>query len=143
MLVGRIVNHHGETTFRRGDEKGKFEFGGSTIVMLFGKDSIAVVVDYPANEHSSHLYLYHVPEILGVEHCIFAAVALIYVVSFESYGIYGVELSAYIGIFAFHSVVYIAVPVIVVHLKAEYTAVSAAVALCEELVADQVGYPVA
>ena len=49
MLVGRIVNHHGETTFRRGDEKGKFEFGGSTIVMLFGKDSIAVDEDILRN----------------------------------------------------------------------------------------------
>lgn len=49
MLVGRIVNHHGETTFRRGDEKGKFEFSGSTIVMLFGKDSIVVDEDILRN----------------------------------------------------------------------------------------------
>ena len=49
MLVGRIVNHHGETAFRRGDEKGKFEFGGSTVVMLFGKDSIAVDEDILRN----------------------------------------------------------------------------------------------
>ncbi len=40
MMVGRIVNHHGECAFFRGQEKGKFEFGGSTIVMLFSKDSI-------------------------------------------------------------------------------------------------------
>jgi phosphatidylserine decarboxylase len=40
MMVGRIVNHHGECAFFRGQEKGKFEFGGSTIVMLFGKDTI-------------------------------------------------------------------------------------------------------
>ena len=40
MMVGRIVNHHGEGGFCRGEEKGKFEFGGSTIVMLFGKDTI-------------------------------------------------------------------------------------------------------
>lgn len=49
MLVGRIVNHHGESSFRRGDEKGKFEFGGSTIVMLFEKDSITVDTDILRN----------------------------------------------------------------------------------------------
>ena len=34
MMVGRIVNYHGAGTMRRGEEKGKFEFGGSTIVVL-------------------------------------------------------------------------------------------------------------
>lgn len=42
MMVGRICNHHGEGSFRRGDEKGMFEFGGSTIVMLFQKDAIRI-----------------------------------------------------------------------------------------------------
>ena len=49
MMVGRIVNHHGEASFRRGDEKGKFEFGGSTIVMLFGRDSISIDEDILRN----------------------------------------------------------------------------------------------
>ena len=40
MLVGRIVNLHEECSFRRGDEKGRFEFGGSTIVLLFEKDCV-------------------------------------------------------------------------------------------------------
>lgn len=33
MLVGKISNH-GKTKFSRGEEKGMFEFGGSTIVLL-------------------------------------------------------------------------------------------------------------
>lgn len=33
MLVGRIVNRHPES-FARGEEKGYFEFGGSTVVLL-------------------------------------------------------------------------------------------------------------
>lgn len=41
MMVGRIKNHHGEHRFSRGEEKGMFEFGGSTIVMLFEKDKVA------------------------------------------------------------------------------------------------------
>lgn len=34
MLVGRIRNHHGAHAFRRGEEKGMFLFGGSTVVLL-------------------------------------------------------------------------------------------------------------
>ena len=34
LLVGRIQNHSGGETVRRGEEKGYFEFGGSTIVVL-------------------------------------------------------------------------------------------------------------
>ena len=40
MMVGRITNHHGEHSFRRGEEKGYFEFGGSTIVLLFERDAV-------------------------------------------------------------------------------------------------------
>lgn len=39
MLVGRIRNYHQAGTFRRGQEKGRFEFGGSTIVVLLEKDA--------------------------------------------------------------------------------------------------------
>ncbi len=42
MLVGKICNYHQEHNFRRGEEKGKFEFGGSTIVMMFKKDTIEI-----------------------------------------------------------------------------------------------------
>ena len=35
LLVGRITNlHMGRHEFSRGDEKGRFEYGGSTIIML-------------------------------------------------------------------------------------------------------------
>ena len=37
-LVGRIANEHGIHTFKRGEEKGHFEYGGSTIVLLLEKD---------------------------------------------------------------------------------------------------------
>ena len=38
MFVGRIVNGDAET-FTRGQEKGKFEYGGSTVVVLLQKDA--------------------------------------------------------------------------------------------------------
>lgn len=34
LLVGKIVNHHAEATVERGQEKGYFRFGGSTVVLL-------------------------------------------------------------------------------------------------------------
>lgn len=40
LMVGRIVNHHGSHRFVRGEEKGLFEFGGSTVVLLFQKDRV-------------------------------------------------------------------------------------------------------
>lgn len=44
MMVGRIVNHH-QKTFLRGEEKGYFEFGGSTIVLLFKEGSVTIDED--------------------------------------------------------------------------------------------------
>lgn len=40
MMVGRIVNNHGAAEIKRGEEKGKFEFGGSTIVVLTKKGAV-------------------------------------------------------------------------------------------------------
>lgn len=42
MLVGKICNNHQEHNFRRGEEKGRFEFGGSTIVMILKKDTAVI-----------------------------------------------------------------------------------------------------
>ncbi len=43
LLVGRIVNEHsGRFTFVRGEEKGHFEFGGSTVILLLRKDRVVV-----------------------------------------------------------------------------------------------------
>ena len=42
LFVGRIANKVKNGAFKRGDEKGMFEFGGSTIVMLFQKDAIKI-----------------------------------------------------------------------------------------------------
>ena len=42
MLVGRIVATHTAQTFQKGDEKGYFEFGGSTLVVLLKKGTAAI-----------------------------------------------------------------------------------------------------
>lgn len=49
MIVGRIVNRHGAAEVVRGEEKGKFEFGGSTIVLLVQEDMIRIDDDILRN----------------------------------------------------------------------------------------------
>lgn len=40
MLVGQINNHRPESAVKRGDEKGYFSFNGSTIIILYEKDTV-------------------------------------------------------------------------------------------------------
>ena len=40
MMVGKIVNLHEEAAVKRGQEKGYFEFGGSTVILCFEKDTV-------------------------------------------------------------------------------------------------------
>ena len=42
LLVGRIDNHDGAGPIRRGEEKGRFLYGGSTVVLLLEKDRVAL-----------------------------------------------------------------------------------------------------
>lgn len=53
MMVGKIKNFHGAHSFKRGEEKGMFEFGGSTIVLLFAKDTVKLDDDIVRNSASS------------------------------------------------------------------------------------------
>ena len=50
LLVGRIRNHHGKKTVMRGEEKGKFEFGGSTVILAFEPGRVRIDADIM--EHS-------------------------------------------------------------------------------------------
>lgn len=42
MLVGKIKNHHGKHVCYRGEEKGYFCYGGSTVILLVEKDRIVI-----------------------------------------------------------------------------------------------------
>ena len=42
LFVGKILNNDVDNSFTRGQERGMFEFGASTVVMLFQKDAIVV-----------------------------------------------------------------------------------------------------
>lgn len=49
LMVGRIKNNHEEYEYKKGEEKGYFEFGGSTIVLLFKKGIITLDKDIIEN----------------------------------------------------------------------------------------------
>lgn len=49
MIVGRISNHRIIGDVKKGQEKGNFEFGGSTIIVLVKKDKIAIRDDIANN----------------------------------------------------------------------------------------------
>ena len=50
LLVGKIVNiHNGEYKFSKGEEKGYFEFGGSTIVLMVKKGVLEIDEDIALN----------------------------------------------------------------------------------------------
>ena len=52
LLVGKIVNHHGRASVRRGQEKGYFQFGGSTVVLLLKQDTAIVDEDILENSRN-------------------------------------------------------------------------------------------
>ncbi len=51
-MVGRIVNYHGAQVVKRGQEKGKFEFGGSTLIVCLQKDRVQIDADLLENTHN-------------------------------------------------------------------------------------------
>ena len=54
LMIGRIKNLHDNYQFSKGEEKGMFEFGGSTIALLFEKDK--VVIDEEILHNTRHGY---------------------------------------------------------------------------------------
>ncbi|MFA9467018.1 MAG: phosphatidylserine decarboxylase [Velocimicrobium sp.] len=49
LLVGKIVNYHEKHKVVRGEEKGRFEFGGSTIVICLEKERVVIDEDIIVN----------------------------------------------------------------------------------------------
>ena len=49
LMVGKIVNYHEEKTVGRGEEKGRFEFGGSTIILCLKKGRAQIDADIMEN----------------------------------------------------------------------------------------------
>lgn len=61
MLVGKICNHHGMASIKRGQEKGYFKYGGSTVVVLI-KDN---KVTFPEELFNATDDGYEIPVVYG------------------------------------------------------------------------------
>lgn len=66
LLVGKIENHHEEGRVKRGEEKGNFAFGGSTIILLTQKDKVKVDQDILKNTECAYETLVKMGERIGV-----------------------------------------------------------------------------
>ncbi|MDD3339903.1 MAG: phosphatidylserine decarboxylase [Lachnospiraceae bacterium] len=49
LMVGKITNLHGKTRVQKGQEKGYFEFGGSTVILCVQKDQLELDEDIRMN----------------------------------------------------------------------------------------------
>lgn len=65
LMVGKIKNHHEEYSFKKGEEKGMFLFGGSTIVLLV-KDNIKIDSDIIKNSLNGDETIVKYGERIGV-----------------------------------------------------------------------------
>ena len=54
LMVGKIVNYHGRGDVLKGQEKGRFEFGGSTVVLLFERGRILPDQDILENSENGY-----------------------------------------------------------------------------------------
>lgn len=66
LLVGKIANHHGKYKFTRGEEKGMFLFGGSTIVLLIEKNRVVIDKDILENTVAGYETVVKYGEKIGV-----------------------------------------------------------------------------
>ena len=65
MLVGRIVNHENEGTAVRGKEKGFFQYGGSTIILLIEPDQARIRQDLLTHSLSGRETTVKMGEVIG------------------------------------------------------------------------------
>ena len=65
-MVGRIVNRHGAQRVTRGQEKGMFEFGGSTVIVFVQKDRLTVDGDILENTQNGFETVVKMGEKIGI-----------------------------------------------------------------------------
>ncbi|MDO5409194.1 MAG: phosphatidylserine decarboxylase, partial [Lachnospiraceae bacterium] len=65
LIVGKIQNEHGRCQVKKGQEKGHFEFGGSTIILLLQKDRVEIDHDLILNTESGYETIVKMGERIG------------------------------------------------------------------------------
>ena len=66
LMVGKINNYHGVSHIKKGMEKGRFEFGGSTILLFFKKDTVDISKDILENTKKGYETIVKMGEEIGV-----------------------------------------------------------------------------
>ncbi len=65
LMVGKIDNYHRQAIVKRGQEKGKFEFGGSTVVLLLQRDVVGIDDDILKNTKEGYETIIKMGEKIG------------------------------------------------------------------------------
>lgn len=65
LMVGKITNYHDRKQVSKGEEKGKFEFGGSTVVVLLKKDMVDLDEDLLENTKNGYETIIKMGERIG------------------------------------------------------------------------------
>ena len=66
LMVGKISNHKKTGHVKRGEEKGMFEFGGSTIILLLKENSVSIDEDILANSADGYETIVKLGEKIGL-----------------------------------------------------------------------------
>lgn len=67
LLVGKIHNHPLEAPMHRGQEKGYFQFGGSTVILLLEPETVQLDLDIVENSRNGEETLVKMGEQIGYE----------------------------------------------------------------------------
>lgn len=65
MLVGRITNYNEEAYVVRGQEKGKFEYGGSTVILAFAEGKVTIDEEILNNSNYGYETAVKMGDIIG------------------------------------------------------------------------------
>ena len=66
-MIGRIKNYHENYEFTKGEEKGMFLFGGSTIVLLIEKNKVEINKNILENTKSGYETIVKMGEKIGTK----------------------------------------------------------------------------
>lgn len=67
LMVGRINNYHGRAAVKKGQEKGCFEFGGSTVILLLQRDRVHIDEDLINNTQNGCETIVRMGEKIGTK----------------------------------------------------------------------------
>lgn len=67
LMVGRICNYQNQGTVAKGMEKGRFEFGGSTIILMLEKEKVRLAGDFLENTKRGYETQIHLGEALALK----------------------------------------------------------------------------